>query len=121
MSVDLDFHHGGKVVEVTLTGKLTKEDYEHFVPEIEEKIKECGPLRMIVRLEDFHGWELAAAWEDLKFDLHHWHDIERLGIIGESMWQKGMAMFCKPFTGAEIRSFEPAELDDARHWANLDD
>ncbi len=30
--------NGGKVLEVQLTGKLAKEDYEHFVPAVEQLV-----------------------------------------------------------------------------------
>jgi hypothetical protein len=29
----------------------------------------------------FHGWEAGALWEDIKFDLKHYADIERLAMI----------------------------------------
>ncbi len=32
MAVDLQPDAGGKILVIKLTGKLTKEDYEHFVP-----------------------------------------------------------------------------------------
>ena len=37
-------------------------------------------------------------------------------IVGETRWQKGMAMFCKPFTMAEVKYFEHGEFDQAREW-----
>ena len=38
----------GKVIEVQLSGKLTKEAYHEFVPFTEEKIKEHGKIRLLV-------------------------------------------------------------------------
>ena len=29
-----------------------------------------------IQLEDFHGWDLHAAWDDLKFGLKHYSDFE---------------------------------------------
>jgi hypothetical protein len=55
-------------------------------------------------------------WEDLKFDLKHWKDIERLAIVGDKKWEKGMAAFCKPFTKAQIRYFDAAQVAEAREW-----
>ena len=43
-------------------------------------------------------------------------DIERLAIVGESKWEKGMAVFCKPFIRAELKYFDHADLDAARDW-----
>ncbi|HUE17072.1 MAG TPA: STAS/SEC14 domain-containing protein [Planctomycetaceae bacterium] len=106
----------GRVLEVRVTGKLTKESYQEFVPAVDEQIKEHGKLRILFVMVDFHGWTASAMWEDLKFDLKHWKDIERLAIVGDKKWEKGMAAFCKPFTKAQIRYFDIRQLEDARQW-----
>src|SRR5262245_47306082 len=103
MAVELREEQGGKVLEVRLSGKLAKEDYERFVPEVDRLIKQHGKIRVLCELHDFHGWELGALWEDIKFDVKHFRDIERLAIVGENKWQQGMASFCKPFTSAKIQ------------------
>ena len=62
------------------------------------------------------GWEVGAAWEDVKFATKHFSDIERLAMVGEKKWQKGMAIFCKPFTKATVRYFDHVDAVDARKW-----
>jgi hypothetical protein len=52
--------------------------------------------------------------------LHHFRAIERLAVIGEKKWQKGMATFCKPFTKAEVRYFDHSQADDAHFWLQQD-
>jgi hypothetical protein len=113
---EVDIKIEGKVMEVTATGKFEKADYEMFVPAAEELIKEHGKVRVLFIMQGFHGWSAGALWEDIKFDLKHFNHIERLGIVGESKWEKGMAVFCRPFTTAKIRYFDTSQLDDAREW-----
>jgi hypothetical protein len=110
----------GRVLEVRVTGKLTKEAYQKFVPAVDAQIKQYGKLRILFIMQDFHGWTPGAMWEDLKFDLKHWKDIERLAIVGDKKWEKGMAAFCKPFTKAQIRYFDVAQLAEAREWLESD-
>jgi hypothetical protein len=116
MSDQIDVVADKGTLEVRATGKLTKEFYEAFVPVVEEQIKEFGKVRILFVMHDFHGWTAGALWEDLKFDMKHWHDIERLAIVGESKWEKGMAAFCKPFTKATIKYFDESQLEEARTW-----
>src|SRR4051794_20150213 len=97
---------GGKILDVKISGKLSKEDYQEFVPRVEKLIKDYGRIRMLVTMHDFHGWELGALWEDIKFDVKHFGDIERLALVGDSKWEAGMAKFCKPFTKAKIEYFD---------------
>jgi len=116
MVLGLDLNADGKILEVQVTGKLTKEAYQEFVPLLENMIGQYGKVRILFHMHDFHGWEAGALWEDIKFDMKHFKDIEQLAIVGESKWEQGMAMFCKPFTSAKIQYFDAAKIDDARAW-----
>ena len=102
--------------EAGLTGKLTEEDYQKFVPVVKRLVKEHGRIRMLVEMHDFHGWTAGAIWQDIKFDARHFSDIERIAMVGETKWQHGMAVFCKPFTAAKIRYFARTEIEQARAW-----
>ncbi|MDH5552887.1 MAG: STAS/SEC14 domain-containing protein, partial [Nitrosomonas sp.] len=62
-------------------------------------------------------WTASAAWEDTKFGVRHFSDIERLAIVGDKTWEKGMAYFCKAFTLAKVRYFDVSERDEAQAWA----
>ncbi len=106
----------GNLVEVEATGKLSKEAYDAFVPLTEARIEEHGKIRILFIMHDFHGWDAGAMWEDFKFDLKHFKDIERLAIVGETKWEKGMAIFCRPFTTAKIKYFDHTEISQAREW-----
>lgn len=116
MTIRLNEEDGGKVLAVHVSGKLLKADYGQFVPELERLIRQHGKLRMLFDMSDFHGWDAGAAWEDFKFGVEHYADIERLAMVGETRWQHGMAALCKPFTKAQVRYFERADAAEARKW-----
>ena len=116
MSIELKTEENGRILNVTLSGKLTRHDYEHFLPEVERQIRQHGKMRMLVDMHDFHGWTIGALWEDIKFDMRHYKDLERIAFVGETRWQKGMTAFCKPFTSATLRYFDRDQTADARAW-----
>jgi hypothetical protein len=116
MSVELKKQNEGKLIEVHLTGKLAREDYAKFGPAVDEAVRKYGKIRMLVEMHDFHGWTAGALWEDIKFDRKHFADIERLALVGETKWEKGMAAFCKPFTSAKVHYFDQAKETEARAW-----
>jgi hypothetical protein len=116
MPVELKEAADRNLLEVRLTGKLVRQDYESLAPVVECLIKRHRKIRMRVDMHDFHGWTAGALWEDCRFALHHFRDIKRLALVGERKWQAGMAVFCKPFTTAKIRYFEHAESEKARDW-----
>lgn len=120
MNQTLEILSTGKSLHAKVTGKLTKESYEIFAPVVDEQIQEHGKVRILFEMHDFHGWTVGALWEDIKFDFQHWKDIERLAIVGESKWEAGMAVFCKPFTAAKIQYFDHSSLNEARAWLDAE-
>lgn len=109
------------LVEVRLSGKLHKDDYDVYAPGIEAIIERAGKVRFLMIMEDFHGWDLGAVWEDTKFDLQHHADIARIAMVGDKKWEQWMAKICRPFTGAKIRYFDISEIDAAREWIAAQD
>jgi hypothetical protein len=105
-----------KVLAFRMSDKLHDEDYKQFVPVIEAAVAKQGKVRLLAELHDFHGWDLLAVWDDIKFASEHRRDIERVAIVGERRWESWMAKVCKPFTMAKIRYFDASELDAAKAW-----
>jgi hypothetical protein len=117
MPIKLEEMKKGKLLDVHVSGKLAKDDYKEFVPEVDRLIEQHGKIRVLLKMTDFRGWKAGALWEDIKFDLKHFSDIERVAMVGEKKWQKGMSQFCRPFTTAKIRYFDRSKIDEAREWA----
>jgi hypothetical protein len=114
--IALNEANDGKVLAIHVTGKLEAADYERFVPEFERLVLLQGKLRVLFDMTGFHGWTAGALWEDTKFAMHHFGDIDRLAMVGEKKWQEGMATFCKPFTRATVRYFDHTAAAEARQW-----
>jgi len=117
-ALEVSAENDGTLLVVRMSGKLHKSDYAHFVPVVEEAVGKHGKIRMLVQMHNFHGWDAGGLWEDLKFDVKHFNDIERLAIVGEKTWEKWMTMFCKPFTTASIQYFPADQSAEARRWVS---
>jgi hypothetical protein len=107
---------GKEILAVVVEGKLEADDYAALVPEIERLVTEQGKVDLLVQLVDFGGWSAGAAWEDTKLGVRHFNDIGKLAIVGDSLWEKGMALFVKPFTGATVKYFDVADSSEAIAW-----
>ncbi|EMI57145.1 SpoIIAA family protein [Rhodopirellula sallentina] len=116
MSVELNEVAQGKYLEVHVSGKLDRETYQTLVPQTESQIERYGKIRVLFAMHDFHGWDTGGLWEDIKFDAKHFNDFERIAIVGDRKWERGMAVICKPFTTATVRFFDESHLEDARAW-----
>jgi len=116
MPIQLSEENGGTILAVHVSGKLVKSDYEQFVREFERLVRQHGKLCVLFDMPGFHGWEAGALWEDTRFAIHHFADIEKIAMVGEKRWQQGMASLCKPFTKATVRYFDHADAAEAQKW-----
>jgi hypothetical protein len=116
MPIQLREEDGGKVLSVCVNGKLAKADYEHLVPEFERPVRQRKKLRVLFDVSGFQGWEPGALWDEIKFDVKHFDDIDWLAMVGERKWQHDMATCFKPFTKATVRYFDNANAAEARKW-----
>jgi hypothetical protein len=73
-------------------------------------------VRVLFDMEDFHGWDLGALWNEVKFDAENFNHIDRLAMVGEQRWQQWMTTFCKPFITARIRYFDKEDKGKAVEW-----
>ena len=108
-----------KTMAFKLSGKLRDDDYKSLVPKVEMLVAE-GKRRFFVQFEDFHGWDLRAAWDDFKFAMRHYSDFDRIAMVGDRRWEQWMAQVCKPFTRAKVKYFDTSEIDDAWAWLRED-
>ena len=104
------------ILTFKVTGKLGKKDYDIFVPEVQQFIKKHGKIYILFEMEDFKGWDIAALWENTKFETKFFDDIDRVAVVGEKQWQDWMKKFTSPFGIAKTRFFKPGETERARRW-----
>lgn len=106
----------GDLVRVEVRGKLTQEDYDALIPGWEATIARYGSMRMLLLMEDFHGWEPGAAWDDFRFGLTHATKVRRVAMVGEKSWQKWMAKLGGVFLPGAVKYFDRSDLAEAEGW-----
>lgn len=106
----------GDLIEVKVSGKLTQEDYDKLIPAWQRVIASQGKMRLLLVMEDFHGWDLGAAWDDLRFGVTHASKVERIGLVGEQAWQKWLIKIGKVFSPDTVKYFDVSERDAAERW-----
>lgn len=120
--IRVDEVSAGTIITLVFNETITKQDFEYFVPQLETFMASRDKIRLLIELRDFNGITPGALWEDTKFGIRHFDDIERLAIVGDSRWEQAMAGFIKPFTTASVKYFEQTQLDSANRWIrNADD
>lgn len=104
------------IFAVKVSGKLTDEDYQQFLPQLTTLIHKYGPISLLIELEDFQGWEPRAAWDDFKFGKDHDKDFVRIAILGRKSWHRWMVALGNAFTVTKMRFFFRSDLQEAWDW-----
>jgi SpoIIAA-like len=116
MSLHIMENNSGNILHLEVSGKFAASDFQSLESTFQRLVKQYGKIRVLFRMHDFHGWEPVAFWDEVKFDLKHLGDIERLAIVGDKQWEKFLGVFGRPFTAAEIRYFDESVLPAAGEW-----
>ena len=107
----------GRTIVVRAIGKLSHEDYQAFLPSLEEILDQHEKISMLIELDEFTGWDLDAIKDDFKLGIKHYNDFERIAIVGDKAWEHWMTLMAKPFMlGAAVRYFDRERLQAAWDW-----
>ena len=111
--------HEENIFAVRVSGKLHHEDYQKFLPELEDLIKENEKISLLIEFDGFRGMDLSAIADDFNFGRKHNDNFEKLAIVGDKKWLKWMTLLASPFIKGEIEYFERQDLQSAWDWLRV--
>ena len=122
-SVSIGITHVGEefFLKMSVKGTLTHEDYEKFVPMIENALMgvKDPKIKVLVDAREFEGWDMHAAWDDLKFGLKHSKEFTKLAFVGNKMWEEYSIKISNWFMSGEMRYFQ--DMEEAIIWLNKEE
>ncbi len=105
------------VMTVRVTGELKKSELDRMQAAAVDAIKQWGKIKVLVKVENFRGWERNANWGDVSFIQDEGRNIEKMAIVGDEAWRDLTYAFTgKGFRSTVIEYFTPAERDRALAW-----
>lgn len=102
---------------VQVRGTLGVDQLRQLRARLERAAMQVRPLRVLVVLRDFAGWERSAGWgevDDLAMPDEH---LRRIAVVGEPRWREQTLLFmASELRAVPIEYFAPPALDDALRW-----
>ncbi|WP_250626974.1 STAS/SEC14 domain-containing protein [Pinirhizobacter soli] len=100
------------------TGTVTAADYENvLVPDIEAAFAVNRKLRLLYHVAPgFESFEAGAMWDDAKLGFRHFSGWDRVALVTDVAWLRGLAGAMKIFVPADLRLFADADLEKAKAW-----
>lgn len=99
-------------------GQVTAADYENvMVPDVEAAFALNRQLRLLYLIgNDFSGFDPMAMWEDARLGFHHFLGWERVALVTDIAWLRGMAHGMGFLMPGQFRLFNVAQLGEAKRW-----
>ena len=103
-------------LSIKAVGKLTHQDYQIITPLIDSALDAVNQPSVDVLIDgtEFEGWELRAAWDDMKLGLKHNNQFNKIAIYGNKNWQEIAAKIGNWFISGDVKYF--THLNEASDW-----
>lgn len=109
--------HTDRVAGFRIEGEVTREEYRQITRQIEDALEEFGtPICLLIEVRDLESVDPGTFWDDLRFAVRHWHDIEALALVGETEKVGRLARVGGTISPTEVRQFEPDAVHEAWEW-----
>lgn len=99
-----------------ISSPLNKEEIRQIAEELEAAISRHQKISVLLDLQAFPYAELAALWEDLKFDVKHARNIDRLALVGGGNLEQTATKLFGLLTSTQCRCFAEKRITDAWDW-----
>ncbi len=116
---------GDQAFGVKVTGRITAEEVEAFLPQVEAAIRHRGKrtLGILADLSAMTGAEWKARWDEIKFLSKYADHIARVAVVGAGKWEdvKAEILAGTVLIQAETRYYPFENLLHAWHWVKTGD
>ncbi len=116
---------GEKGFGFKVRGRVTAEEIEAFLPQIEFAIKDRGKrtIGILADLSAMKGAEWKARWDEISFLSKYAEHIERVAVVGAGKWEDAKAEILAGtvLIQAETRYYPSSEILHAWHWVKTGD
>ena len=100
------------------SGTVTAADYENvLVPDIEAAFAVNRKLRLLYHVAPgFESFQAGAMWDDAKLGFRHFSGWDRVALVTDVAWLRGLTSAMRFLVPAELRLFTDAQLEEAKAW-----
>ena len=114
-TIHLD-QQGGQVT-MALIGRLDPTVYRRIDDDLAHVFCQPPPLRLLLDLRQFDGWQgLGAVTQHLALLRHYAAVPSQVAVIADKRWQQGAQRLLGHFSKAQTRWFDGDHLQQAQQW-----
>lgn len=116
MSASLE-QHPDRLLVLRIGGKLKKSELDAVQSQFVKALAGGSPVKLLVVLESFTGWERGDDWGDTDFFFSHRDDFEKIAVVGNLRWEAEVLAFMGAgFRKGPVKFFLETGETEARAW-----
>ncbi len=105
-----------KVVEFSVSGHISREDYDAVITPLQGFIDAHGTVRMIEIVQHFPTFDPGILLPGIRFDIRNLKHISHVAVVTDIGWMSPMVRAAGALISTRMRVFPAAELEAARAW-----
>ena len=106
-----------RVIRLVIDGEVKQNDIDQAADVMEDSLEEQGKLRLLMEVKHLEGYDsIAAFMKDTQKTFQHYTDFEKIAIVTEEKWLKGVASLGDLINPANIKQFSLTERALAEEW-----
>lgn len=110
-----------RVVELTVSGRITRDDYDSVIDRIQTFIDAHDTIKLIEIIESFEGFDPSVIWPGIKFDVKNVRHISHVAVVSDIGWIGPLSKAAGALVSTKLRTFDRDQLDAARAWITQTD
>ena len=112
----ISFELAGHVVGIMVDKDVNKNYLDEIHSVIEEKLKEHDSINLFCEIMPDNKVPLKFLIENMKFKFDHSEQIQKLAMVTDLSWVRGIMDVDNFFVSTEVRSFELKDRLEAIQW-----
>lgn len=105
------------VIRLVIDGEVKQSDIDQAAKVMEDSLKEPGKLRLLMEVKHLEGYDsITTFMKDTQKTFQHYTDFEKIAIVTEEKWLKGVASLSDLINPANIKQFSLSERELAEEW-----
>lgn len=116
MTATYKTHPEAGIFELTVSGKITGEDFDALTGPLDAFVKTHGKIKLLEIVKDFKGFDPMLMWRGAKYDISILPHITHCAVVSDMGWISPLTKAAGTFMSTKLRTFDMAGEEDARAW-----
>ncbi len=116
MTVKYKEYPQDKLIEIEVSGKITRQDFDLITQKMIKFIGAHGEIKLLEVVKDFKGFDPSLIWDGIKFDVKHMKYYKKCAIVFNMGWVGPFTKAIDFVISCQLRSFALREISKARDW-----